>query len=153
MNFYTAYLNDIEKRKEQGLNPKPIDDGSLVKELISQIKDSKSKYRKDSLHFFVYNILPGTTSAATEKSKFLKQIILGENTIEEISKSFALELLSHMKGGSSIGVLLDLALGADMLIAQNASEILKTQFFFFMMKTQNVLKVLTKKGMQSLKAF
>ena len=131
MNFYTAYLNDIEKRKEQGLNPKPIDDGSLVKELISQIKDSKSKYRKDSLHFFVYNILPGTTSAATEKSKFLKQIILGENTIEEISKSFALELLSHMKGGSSIGVLLDLALGADMLIAQNASEILKTQFFLY----------------------
>ena len=91
----------------------------------------KSKYRKDSLHFFVYNILPGTTSAATEKSKFLKQIILGENTIEEISKSFALELLSHMKGGSSIGVLLDLALGADMLIAQNASEILKTQFFLY----------------------
>ena len=145
MNFYTAYLNDIEKRKEQGLNPKPIDDGSLVKELISQIKDSKSKYRKDSLHFFVYNILPGTTSAATEKSKFLKQIILGENTIEEISKSFALELLSHMKGGSSIGVLLDLALGADMLIAQNASEILKTQFFLYDEDTER-LKVAYKEG-------
>ncbi len=73
---------------------------------------------------FVYNILPGRTSSITEKSKLLKQIILSENTIEEIAKSFALALLSHMKGGSSIGVLLDLALGADMLIAQNASEIL-----------------------------
>jgi aconitate hydratase 2 / 2-methylisocitrate dehydratase len=138
MNFYTAYLIEIEKRKEQGLNPKPIDDGPLVKELISQIKDSKNKYRKDSLHFFIYNILPGTTSAAAEKSKFLKQIILGENTIEEISKFFALELLSHMKGGPSIDVLLDLALGTDMLIAQDASEMLKTQFFLYDADTERL---------------
>ena len=37
MSLYKAYLDDIKKRKEQGLKPKPIDDGLLIKELISQI--------------------------------------------------------------------------------------------------------------------
>ena len=74
MNLYTDYLNEIVKRKEQGLQPKPIDDGLLVKELILQIKDSKNKYREDSLKFLIYNTLPGTTSAAGEKSKFLNSL-------------------------------------------------------------------------------
>jgi len=30
MSLYADYLNEIESRKEQGLNPKPIDDGALV---------------------------------------------------------------------------------------------------------------------------
>jgi aconitate hydratase 2/2-methylisocitrate dehydratase len=65
------------------------------------------------LNFFIYNVLPGTTSAATVKAEFLKEIILGESKVEEITPAFALEQLSHMKGGPSIKVLLDLALGAD----------------------------------------
>jgi aconitate hydratase 2/2-methylisocitrate dehydratase len=39
------------------------------------------------------------------------------------------ELLSHMKGGPSIEVLLDLALGNDVTIAKDAAKVLKTQFF------------------------
>jgi aconitate hydratase 2/2-methylisocitrate dehydratase len=86
--------------------------------------------RADSLKFFIYNTLPGTTSAAGVKAKFLKEIILGESVVEEISQAFAFELLSHMKGGKSIEVLLDLALGNDEAIAQQAAEVLKTQVFF-----------------------
>ena len=48
MNLYSAYLDEIEKRKEQELSPKPIEDGALVKELILQIKDSKNKYREEN---------------------------------------------------------------------------------------------------------
>ena len=35
MSLYDAYLEEIENRKTQGLKPKPIDDGGLVKELVA----------------------------------------------------------------------------------------------------------------------
>ncbi|WP_120498679.1 bifunctional aconitate hydratase 2/2-methylisocitrate dehydratase [Kiloniella sp. EL199] len=131
MSLYTAYLEEIEARKEQGLNPKPIEDDALTREIISQIKDTKNEHREDSLKYFIYNTLPGTTSAAGEKAAFLKEIILGDAVVEEITSSFAFELLSHMKGGPSVEALLDLALGDDFSIAQQAAEVLKTQVFLY----------------------
>lgn len=131
MSLYTDYLTEIETRKKQGLHPKPIEDAALVNELISQIKDLKNEYREGSLNFFIYNTLPGTTSAAGEKAQFLKDIILGSSVVEEISVTYAYELLSHMKGGPSVDVLLDLALGDNQSIAQQAADILKTQVFLY----------------------
>jgi len=131
MSTYQDYIKEIEERKAQGLHPKPIDSAELLTEIIAQIKDSGNAHREDSLRFFIYNTLPGTTSAAIVKAKFLKQIILGESVVNEISPAFALELLSHMKGGPSIEVLLDLALGNDASIAQAAADVLKTQFFLY----------------------
>ena len=131
MSLYIEYLNEIENRKNQGLNPKPIEDGALVKEIVSQIKDQGHEHRKGALEFFIYNTLPGTTSAAGEKAKFLKEIILGSAVVDEISVSFAFELLSHMKGGPSVDVLLDLVLGDDAAVAAKASEVLKTQVFLY----------------------
>lgn len=131
MSLYTDYLTEIEARKENGLHPKPIDDGALVAELIAQIEDAGSEHRADSLQFFIYNTLPGTTSAAGVKAAFLKKIVLGETIVPEITPAFALELLSHMKGGPSVEVLLDIALGADAAIAAEAGEVLKTQVFLY----------------------
>jgi aconitate hydratase 2/2-methylisocitrate dehydratase len=131
MSLYTDYLAEIATRKEQGLNPKPIDDGALVGELIAQIKDLQNEHREESLNFFIYNTLPGTTSAAGVKAKFLKEIILGEAAVAEITPEFAFELLSHMKGGPSVEVLLDLALGEDEATAKAAAEVLKTQVFLY----------------------
>ncbi len=131
MTLYSDYLTEIETRKEQGLHPKPIDDGALVAELISQIKDTENKDREASLQFFIYNTLPGTTSAAGEKAKFLKEIVLGDVAVAEITPAFAFELLSHMKGGPSVEVLLDLALGDDASNAEQAAAVLKTQVFLY----------------------
>ena len=131
MNIYNDYLKEIEERKVQGLHPKPIDGAELLSEIIFQIKDVNNAHRAESLHFFIYNTLPGTTSAATVKSRFLKEIILGESAVDEISPAYAFELLSHMKGGPSIEVLLDLALGEDPSIARQAVEVLKTQVFLY----------------------
>ena len=131
MNTYSDYIKEIEERKATGLNPKPIDGAELTSEIISQIKDKGHIHREDSLKFFIYNTLPGTTSAAGVKAKFLKEIILGESVVEEITSNFAFELLSHMKGGPSIEVLLDLALGTDAAIATEAAKILKTQVFLY----------------------
>ncbi|MCO4794808.1 MAG: hypothetical protein KC493_13905, partial [Bacteriovoracaceae bacterium] len=142
MSLYQDYLNEIEERKTQSLNPKPIDGGELLKEIISQIKDSANEHRKDSLHFFIYNSVPGTTAAATEKAKFLKEVILGTSKLEEITPSFAFELLSHMKGGPSIDVLLDLALGDDNSIAKEAAGVLKTQVFLYEADTDRLKKAL-----------
>ena len=131
MNIYQDYIQEIEERKAQGLHPKPIDSAELLSAIIEQIKDTANEYRADSLNFFIYNTLPGTTSAAGVKAKFLKEIILGESVVEEITPTFAFELLSHMKGGPSIKVLLDLALGNDEAIAKQAAEVLKTQVFLY----------------------
>ncbi|HRB80015.1 MAG TPA: hypothetical protein PKY86_07380, partial [Niabella sp.] len=78
MGIYNDYILEIEERKTQGLHPKPIDSAELLSEIITQIVDSNSQDRNDSLKFFIYNSLPGTTSAAGVKAKFLKQIILRE---------------------------------------------------------------------------
>ena len=124
MSLYAAYLEEIEARKQQGLHPKPIDDGALLREIITQIEDDAHPHRADSLQFFIYNTLPGTTSAAGEKAQFLKRIILGDAQVSEIAQDFAFELLSHMKGGPSVEVLLDLALETDDGdIAAQAAEV------------------------------
>lgn len=72
MSLYTDYLEEIETRKAEGLSPKPIDAADLVEELIAQIKDLDNAHREDSLQHFIYNTLPGTTSAAGAKAAFLK---------------------------------------------------------------------------------
>jgi aconitate hydratase 2/2-methylisocitrate dehydratase len=131
MNIYQEYIQEIEERKGQGLHPKPIDGADLLSKIIEQIKDLDNEFREDSLDFFIYNVLPGTTSAAGVKAKFLKEIILGESSVKEITPAFALEQLSHMKGGPSIEVLLDLALGTDVAIAKEAAQVLKTQVFLY----------------------
>tara|TARA_B110000003_G_scaffold53866_2_gene53706 strand:+ start:480 stop:3269 length:2790 start_codon:yes stop_codon:yes gene_type:complete len=132
-------MDEIETRKvDLGLSPKPIDDAELLSEIIAQIKDTGNQHRKDSLKFFTYNTLPGTTSAAGVKAQFLKEIILGQASVEEISTTFAFELLSHMKGGPSVSVLLDLALSDDETIAKPAAEVLKTQVFLYEADTQRL---------------
>ena len=138
MELYKNYLDEIESRKNQSLKPKPIDDGSLLKEIIFHIKDNKSEYRKDCLNYFIYNTLPGTTSAAEEKAIFLKEIISNKISIDEISIDFAFELLSHMKGGPSVKVLLDFALGEDIVLATKALDILKTQVFLYDADTSRI---------------
>lgn len=131
MSLYQEYLSEIEERKGQGLHPKPIDGAELLSEIIAQIKDVANEHRADSVKHFIYNTLPGTTPAASAKAQFLKEIILGKEVVAEITPTFAFELLSHMKGGPSIKVLLDLALGNDANIAQQAASVLKTQVFLY----------------------
>ena len=71
---------------------------------------------------------------------FLKEIITGEVIIEEITVSFALELLSHMKGGPSVDILLDLTLGENKLIAKESAEVLKSQIFLYKHDLDRLLK-------------
>jgi aconitate hydratase 2/2-methylisocitrate dehydratase len=131
MSAYTDYLNDILTRQTQGLSPKPIEDSALVDELIANIKDPANPQREDSLKYLIYNTIPGTTSAAGAKAKFLKRVIQGDEVVAEITPDFAFELLSHMKGGTSVEVLLDLALGDNAATAQQAADVLKTQVFLY----------------------
>ncbi|MDG1103152.1 MAG: bifunctional aconitate hydratase 2/2-methylisocitrate dehydratase [Ascidiaceihabitans sp.] len=131
MNLYAAYLEEIETRKKQGLSPKPIDGAELTQEIIAQILDAGHAHRDASLNFLIYNTLPGTTSAAAVKAQFLKDIILGDAEVQEISTEFAFEMLSHMKGGPSVDVLLDLALGNNAAFSSQAADVLQTQFFLY----------------------
>ena len=138
MSLYSAYLQEIEDRKGEGLHAKPIDDAALLSEVIDQIKDPSHPDREASLHFFTYNVLPGTTSAAGVKAQFLKSIVLGDVEVAEITRTAAFEQLSHMKGGPSVEVLLDLALGEDADIAAEAGDVLKTQVFLYEADTERL---------------
>ena len=140
MNAYDQYLQEIQERKAAGLHPKPIDGAELLSEIVAHIQDPQSPHREDCLKFFTTNSLPGTTAAAGVKSAFLKKIILGEAQVAEITPEFAFEQLSHMKGGSSVEVLLDLALGEDQPLAQQAAEVLKTQVFLYEADTERLEK-------------
>ena len=140
MSKYNEYLKQIIDREALELHPLPIDGNELLSEVIEQIKDINHEHRKGSLDFFIYNVLPGTTSAAGVKAEFLKEIILGESKVEEISQAFAFEQLSHMKGGPSVKVLLDLVLGNDEAIAKAAAKVLKTQVFLYDADTDRLEK-------------
>ena len=136
--LYKQYLKQIEERKDQELDPLPIDGAELLSEVIAQIKEGNEN-KEQCLHFFIYNVLPGTTSAAVVKAAFLKEIILGDSVIDEITQEYAFELLSHMKGGPSIRALLDLALdGDDENIALQAAKVLKTQVFLYEADTERL---------------
>jgi aconitate hydratase 2/2-methylisocitrate dehydratase len=84
--------------------------------------------------------LPGTTSAAKEKAEFLKEIILENIYVTEITPSFAFELLSHMKGGPSVKVLIDLTLGNNLKVSKDATNILKSQVFLYEADTERLKK-------------
>ena len=116
-------------RKRKNRLPKPIDDADLIDEIISNILKKNNRHRSKSLEFLIYNTLPGTTGAALGKANFLKDIILEKFVIKEITQSFAFELLSHMKGGPSVKVLIDLALGNNNYAVKKAINILKQQVF------------------------
>ncbi|MBE5319016.1 bifunctional aconitate hydratase 2/2-methylisocitrate dehydratase [Pedobacter sp. MR2016-19] len=131
MSIYNDYIQEIEDRKAQGLHPKPIDGAELLSEIIDQIKNVNNFNRADAVNFFIYNTLPGTTGAAGVKAEFLKEIILGGAIVAEITPDFAFELLSHMKGGSSIKVLLDIALADNGDKAHKAADVLKTQVYLY----------------------
>ena len=128
---YIQYLEENKKRSNLGLSPKPIDSESLINEVITLVLDLDSKHRKDALEFLIYNVLPGTTSAAYVKARFLKKIILGDLTVPEIDETYAFEQLSHMKGGPSVKILIDLLLGENKRIAKKAADVLKTQVFLY----------------------
>ncbi len=132
MSLYSDYLAEIESRKAQGLAPKPIDDWRAHRRDHRRSSDAASPNTAPT---------PSNSSSTTPcrarraprgvKAAFLKEIILGEAIVPEITPLFALELLSHMKGGPSIGVLLDVTLGSDACLATQAGEVLKTQFFLY----------------------
>ena len=131
MTLYKKYIEQNNERKKSGLNPKPIDSGELLSEIINQIVDLNHTDRGASLNFFIYNVIPGTTSAAKVKAEFLKKIIIGDKKVKEISPEFAFELLSHMKGGPSVQVLIDLISENDLTNARNATNVLKNQVFLY----------------------
>ena len=131
MGLYEAYLLEIRERANLGLGPKPIDQGNLLKEVIDIVLGPKSSCKDDAVKHLIYNTVPGTTSAASVKAKFLKRLILKEDSVEEIDQKLAFDLLSHMKGGPSVEVLLDLAFHEDTKIAEQAANVLKTQVFLY----------------------
>ncbi len=131
MNLYKEYIEEIKNRGEVGLSALPIEDGTLLKEIIGHITDNSSDLYDESLQFFIYNVLPGTTGAAYVKANFLWEIITEQQFSADITVDFAFELLAHMRGGPSVSVLLDLALSDNEKINHKAINVLKGLVYLY----------------------
>src|SRR5690606_3152508 len=144
MNLYQDYINEIEERKALGLHPKPIDDADLLNEIIAQIKDTSNENREDSVKFFIYNTLPGTTSAAGVKAQFLKEIILGQGNDVEIAKQAAEVLKTQVFLYDADTARLADAFNAGNQIAKNILEsYAKAEFFTKLPEVAEEIKVVT----------
>ena len=106
---------------------------SLTKSRTPTTRTGRRRFNSSCTTF-----LPGTTSAAGVKAQFLKSIVLGDVEVAEITRTAAFEQLSHMKGGPSVEVLLDLALGENADIAAEAGDVLKTQVFLYEADTERL---------------
>ena len=131
MSLYKEYIKEIKHREHNGLSPLPIENGALLQEIIEHIIDTSSHLYPDSLHFFIYNTLPGTTGAAYIKANFLREIITQQRVVKDITVDFAFELLAHMRGGPSVSVLLDLALSDNIAVNHKATEVLKGLVYLY----------------------
>ena len=58
MSLYEAYLEDIAERKKIGLSPKPIDNGDLINEIISNIVEKKVSTEIKVLNFLYIILYP-----------------------------------------------------------------------------------------------
>ena len=67
MSRFSRYLDEIKERKKIDLGPKPIDNGDLLKDIIINILDVKSKYHSQSL---IYEFLK-----CYKKIIFIKHLI------------------------------------------------------------------------------
>ncbi len=62
--LYSQYLDEIATRKKElGLNPKPIDSAELLSEIIDQITDTANEHREESKY------RNKIAQASSEKSK------------------------------------------------------------------------------------
>ena len=95
MSKYNEYLKEILERKGQELSPKPIDDAALLSEIIAQIKDTSNEHREDSLNFFIYNVLPWSSSFLTQ---FFKSIPIPPVTPTVVKKIGEMPLVPAMIG-------------------------------------------------------
>tara|TARA_B100000925_G_scaffold279509_1_gene249345 strand:+ start:2153 stop:2377 length:225 start_codon:yes stop_codon:yes gene_type:complete len=73
MDLYEEYLDEIQKRKKQGLCAKPIDNGVLAREIISHVKSPNSKQHNQCVDFLIFNMLPGTTKQLVKRLNFLSK--------------------------------------------------------------------------------
>ena len=104
------------------------------------VKHAKDLVLVDLSQAIFFNVAQSEQNCKRVKADFLKQIILGDSVVEEISSTYAFELLSHMKGGPSIKVLLDLLFDSDQAIALESSKVLKTQVFLYESDLQRLEK-------------
>ena len=86
---------------------------------------------------FLFSICCQAQQKQPMKKQDLKQIINDNYQIDEISIDRAFELLSHMKGGPSIQVLIDLALSQDGKIQKKQRKYLRLKYFFMKLTPQD----------------
>ena len=51
MSLFSEYLKEIETRKDSGLNPKPIDNANLLREIIAIIENDEDPERDLAQNF------------------------------------------------------------------------------------------------------
>jgi len=87
MTLYMDYLAEIKSRQPQGLDPKPIDDGGLVAEIIALIEDTENPLRADALKFFITIRYPEPRPQPRSRQRFSNRSFRVKRTLRRFLRT------------------------------------------------------------------
>ncbi len=130
------YKSDAEKRKEAGVDPKPLSKEQVV-DLTKLLINPDGVDENIIVDLFVNRIPPGVDDASKVKAQFLNDVGTGNKTSPLISRKEAVNLLGTMLGGFNVKPLIDFlddetlapyaatALSETLLVFDNSDKIFK----------------------------
>uniref|UniRef100_A0A7S3PU10 Aconitate hydratase B n=1 Tax=Chaetoceros debilis TaxID=122233 RepID=A0A7S3PU10_9STRA len=134
--FLDAYDEHIAERATMagglGIAPKPLDPAQC-QTLIDEIKSfsGSSEEGERLVDILSHRVPPGVDEAAYVKAGYLSAIATGSETSDFVSRELAIKLLGTMQGGYNVGTLVSLLKDSDGVIADLASEQLKSTLLVF----------------------
>uniref|UniRef100_A0A7S3L3B4 Aconitate hydratase B n=1 Tax=Amphora coffeiformis TaxID=265554 RepID=A0A7S3L3B4_9STRA len=134
--FLSAYQSHVEERAKEaaglGIAPKPLDAeqvSTLLEELKGGLGDKQD--REQMLELLKTRIPPGVDEAAYVKASFLSALAMEQESLAEITRQEAVQLLGTMQGGYNVATLVDLLKDSDETIATEAAKQLSHTLLVF----------------------
>ena len=134
--FLTEYQAHVEERAKEaaglGIAPKPLD-AEQVNKLLEELKGGAGdeQDREQLLELLKTRIPPGVDEAAYVKASFLSALATEKESLAEIPRREAVQLLGTMQGGYNVATLVDLLKDSDETIATEAAHQLSHTLLVF----------------------
>lgn len=103
MSFLQEYNQHVKERAQQNVLPLPLT-AQQCSQLIELLKNTatNAEERKTLIELLATRVSPGVDEAAYVKAAFLNDIIQDKLDVQNIDKTYAVELLAQMLGGYNV---------------------------------------------------
>ena len=136
--FLTAYDAHVAERAKEaagyGVAPQPLS-AAQVSELLTELKPGGAATDQDDraklVELLAHRVPPGVDEAAYVKAGFLSAVAEGKETLPELSRTVAIQLLGSMQGGYNVATLVNLLKDTDESIATAAAKQLSHTLLVF----------------------